>query len=240
MPLLDHFHPPLSVRRHWQGFHSAWASEIARQLNAVLPPRYFAEPTVELGGQAQIDVATLEETAPGVSLEDSGRVAVWAPARPALSVPVDFAGLDVFEVRIVNDEEGPRLVAAIELVSPANKDRPTHRRAFVVKCGSYLQQGASVCMVDVVTSRAGNLYAELLQLLAVPAERPALSAAALFAAALRTVPASDGWRLEAWPEPIEVGTDLPTLPLWLAADLSLPLELERTYHATCAGLRLPG
>jgi hypothetical protein len=24
MPLLDHFYPPLSERRRWQGFHSRW------------------------------------------------------------------------------------------------------------------------------------------------------------------------------------------------------------------------
>ena len=25
MPLLDHFHPPLSDERHWESFHAAWA-----------------------------------------------------------------------------------------------------------------------------------------------------------------------------------------------------------------------
>ena len=33
MPLLDHFHPPLSEQRYWEGFHSTWASSIAHQLN---------------------------------------------------------------------------------------------------------------------------------------------------------------------------------------------------------------
>ena len=33
MPLLDHFHPPLSVERPWEGMHSTWASTIATQLN---------------------------------------------------------------------------------------------------------------------------------------------------------------------------------------------------------------
>ena len=43
MPLLDHFHPPLSVDRPWEGIHSAWATTIATQLNQDhLPPDYFA------------------------------------------------------------------------------------------------------------------------------------------------------------------------------------------------------
>ena len=34
MPLLDHFHPPLSEMRKWEGFHSQWTSSLAAQLNA--------------------------------------------------------------------------------------------------------------------------------------------------------------------------------------------------------------
>jgi hypothetical protein len=33
MPLLDHFHPPLSKQRHWDSFHGAWAEAIAWHLN---------------------------------------------------------------------------------------------------------------------------------------------------------------------------------------------------------------
>ncbi|HEX8199253.1 MAG TPA: hypothetical protein VF590_02110, partial [Isosphaeraceae bacterium] len=61
MPLLDHFHPPLSQRRHWENLHSAWASAIRQQLNDILPPRYFAEVNVRLGSRVEIDVATFEE-----------------------------------------------------------------------------------------------------------------------------------------------------------------------------------
>ena len=39
MPLLDHFHPPLSRTHPWRGFHGAWAAAVARLLNGgVLPP----------------------------------------------------------------------------------------------------------------------------------------------------------------------------------------------------------
>ena len=43
MPLLDHFHPPLYPRRHWESFHTQWASCIAASLNASLPDDFFAE-----------------------------------------------------------------------------------------------------------------------------------------------------------------------------------------------------
>jgi len=31
---------------------------------------------------------------------------------------------------------------------------------------------------------------------------------------------------------------LPTLPLWLASNLAVPLELEQTYEETCQVLRI--
>jgi len=62
MPLLDHFRPPLSQRRHWDSFHGAWAEAIAVQLNQALPERYVAEARVKLGGQVEIDVAAFAES----------------------------------------------------------------------------------------------------------------------------------------------------------------------------------
>jgi hypothetical protein len=60
MPLLDHFHPPLSQRRHWESFHSAWATALVDALNEDwLPEGYFAEEMITVGGRVEIDVATL-------------------------------------------------------------------------------------------------------------------------------------------------------------------------------------
>jgi len=36
-----------------------------------------------------------------------------------------------------------------------------------------------------------------------------------------------------------VGQPLPLLPLWLAENLAVPLELEATYEETCRILRIP-
>jgi hypothetical protein len=55
-----------------------------------------------------------------------------------------------------------RLVAAIEIISPANKDRPVHRNNFVSKCAALLKQDVCVVLVDIVSIRNTNLYLELL------------------------------------------------------------------------------
>ena len=246
MPLLDHFRPPLSQRRHWDSFHGAWAEAMATNLNrSVLPERFVAEARVKLGGQVEIDVGTFAENGAAVGSE-SGGVAVWAPPKPAASAPLAFQDPDVFEVQVLSEEGGPRLVAAIELVSPANKDRPANRRMFAVKCASYLHSGVSVIIVDVVTERSGNLHAELLELLQVTLSTPGQAADDLYASVYRTVPSApanpDGdagsLRLEAWAHALKLGGSLPTLPLWVQPDLCLPLDLDSTYQAACGARRI--
>jgi hypothetical protein len=242
MPLLDHFRPPLSQHRQWESFHSAWAEALALQLNRdLLPPRYFAEVHVKVGSRVEIEVGTFEDNGAAGAAGGDGRggVAVWAPPRPALDAPLAFSHPDVFEVQVLNDELGPHVVAAIELVSPANKDREAHRHMFAVKCASYLQQNVGLLVVDVVTERAGNLHADLLDLLDVTATTPGQGADDLYAAAYRTTTAGEALRLQAWVEGLAVGARLPTLPLWIGPDLSLPIDLEQTYAAACAARRIP-
>jgi len=61
----------------------------------------------------------------------------------------------------------------------------------------------------------------------------------LYAVACRGTREEDGWLLETWMHPLALGQPLPTLPLWLADNLAVPLELEQSYEETCRILRLP-
>jgi hypothetical protein len=240
MPLHDHFHPPLHGPRRWEGFHHSWAATIAQQLNLEsLPPGYYAEPEISLGPILEIDVATMELTGAPPSA-DRVRTAVWSPSRPKIVAQVDFAHLDSFEIRVYQDLGGAELRAAIELVSPANKDREGSRRTFAAKCSGYLRHGISVVVIDVVTDRSANLHRELFETLEVKGrQRPWESSTGLYAVAYRAVTVRKRPRVEAWPEELTVGKSLPVLPLWLALDLCVPLPLEETYTATCRSLRIP-
>src|SRR5437660_5443253 len=87
MPLLDHFHPPLEGRRHWEAFHAWWAAAIAGSLNEhLLPAEYFAEFQVRLGTRVEVDVATLTEEVPEAPGPNGAATAVqtrvWAPPAP--------------------------------------------------------------------------------------------------------------------------------------------------------------
>jgi hypothetical protein len=242
MPLRDHFHPPLAELRHWDGFHGQWPAMIVQGLAPQLPPRYFAEPRVHPGGSAEIDVGTFhEEETPGAGRADGSgtATAVWAPARPNLSILTDLPTGDEYEVRVYDTKRRCRLVAAVELVSPANKDRPEHRHAFVAKCAALLQNQVFVVIVDVVTTRDFNLYGELLEWLgeADPFLEPVPPP--LYATACWGKPREGAWLLQAWTHALTLGRPLPTLPLWLADDLAIPLDLEASYEETCRILRIP-
>jgi hypothetical protein len=249
MPLRDHFHPLLSKKRSWEELHGQWPAMIVMALARHLPPRYIAGPRVHLGPYFEIDVASYEkdertEVASVGGEEGGGLVtAVWAPPRPPWEVATDLPDQDKYEVRVYADEHERRLVAAVELVSPGNKDRPESRRAFVAKCAALLRQDVSVAIVGVVTIRPFNLYAELLAFIGPTDPSLAPEPSPLYGSACRWKRSPDltrlRSRLQTWAYPLVVGQLLPTLPLWLADDLSVPLDLEASYEETCRTLRIP-
>ena len=248
MPLRDHFRSPLDDLRHWEGFHATWPVMIVSLLRRKLPRRYFAEPNVHSGASAEIDVTTFEKE-DGVSSADGGNgnggvatavvTAVWSPPRPTLAVAADLPAQDEYEVRVYDEKRRCRLVAAVEIVSPANKDRPERRRAFASKCAALLREQVSVVIVDVVTTRSPNLYGDLLDLIGQSDPLLSPEPPPLYTAACRMTKRADEWLLETWAQPLGIGQPLPTVPLWLADNLAVPLELEESYEQSCGILTIP-
>jgi hypothetical protein len=242
MPLRDHFHPPLSDERHWESFHAAWAGSLADDLNRRLPEGYFAEELTHAGTGVEIDMATFERLAHPPDPRGGGGVTatlpsqVWSPPAPAFTVPAVFA--DDFEVRVFSTRTGPTLVAAIKLVSPRNKDRAEARRAFAVKGASYLHQGISLIVVDIVTGRPANLHNEILGLLAAAGPAHLAPDVMLYAVAYRPVRRQEREEIDLWPVPLALAATLPVLPLALNAEQVLSVDLEATYSDACQRRRL--
>jgi hypothetical protein len=68
-------------------------------------------------------------------------------------VAVEWPDADDVRVEILTDDGDPRLAAAVELVSPRNKDRLRARDAFAAKCADYLYRGCGLVVIDAVTTR---------------------------------------------------------------------------------------
>jgi hypothetical protein len=213
-------------------------------LNKRLPARYVAKPRVHVGGEFEVDVAAQEYVAAAREISapgEGGQAVAWAPPVPTLALETDPPDQDEYEVQIFDRDWG-RMVAAVEIVSESNKDRPEARRVFGGKCATLLKRGLCVSIVDVVTSRPGNLYQEMLNLVgefdpSLLPEPPSLYAVATRWQS-RTLNHVRSGRLETWLRPLAIGQVLPTIPLWLDVDLAVPLSLEASYEATCAALRI--
>ena len=241
MPLRDHFRPPVSRQVSWEEIHGQWPARIVMQLKEQLPPDFVSGPKVHSGSQIEVDIATYErdDSPTGFSSDDSGggvATATWTVAEPSVAVETEIPDYDEYEVRIYDAERGRQLVAAIELVSPGNKDRPEKRNAFIGKCAALLQKGVAVSIVDVVTPRQFNLYAELLQFLGQADPTLGDPVPHLYAVSCRWRPRGTRMLLQTWSHPLTTGQPLPTLPLWLTGTLAVPLDLEQSYEQACNDL----
>jgi hypothetical protein len=234
----------LSVERRWESFFCNWATKLADTLTERwLPPNYVVEEHAHFSPSIEIDVGTFEKEASGTGEEGSGVVAtvsplVWAPPAADGVLPAVFPY--TFEVRVLSTDTGPKLVAAIELISLGNKDRPAERRAFATKCASYLYQGISVIIVDIVTSRRANLHNEILRIMEAADVLQMPPEPSLYAVAYQPLRRGNTDEINVWRSSLALGQALPTLPLGLRADLVIPVDLESPYAEGCLRKRLTG
>jgi hypothetical protein len=252
MPLKDHFQPPVWKQASWEGFHGTWPAVMVQELNKVLPEKFSAEPRVHLGTFYEIDVCAFEgegyeqraarlsqnEIAPLTNSGAALATLTAIPPKPTLDVDADFTEEYAYEVLIFDQSRGRHLVAAVEIVSPANKDRPESRQLFAAKCAALLQKQVCVSIVDLVTIRRFNLYAELLDL--VHQSDPTLpnTPPSTYAATCRRTKTGERTRFQTWAFPLHVGDELPKLPIWLSDDLWVDLDLEASYETACQVLRI--
>jgi len=240
MPLRDHFHPPFSTRYSWDMVHAQLPGMIAMHLNTLLPEGYMAGPGVHIGSLAELDIATSQEPPPEWEPDADGGGAggtavaqvVWAPATATLEAEADWRGVDEYQVQVYDVTRSRELVASIEIVSPA------HRNTFATKCAGMLANDVAVVILDFVTERESNLYADLLGV--VSATDPKLPAPpqGIYAVACRRRRIKRKRKLETWYHPLVIGQPMPTLPLWITERLAVPLELELLYEQTLKALRI--
>ncbi len=222
MPLHD-----WSILPGWEGVHQVWGVELLYALKPLLPPAYRAyigtTPTFAIGGpeplRPDVGVRDWPAGAPGASAGSQGM------PEPDAEVAVATLSADT----AVMVERAGRLVAAIELVSPRNKDRSSAQAAYAADYAGYLLRGVHLLLVDVHRRPPSFSFADqvagALSLRQPPTPAP-------FAVGYRVgEPAPGGGRfLAVWRRPLAVGEPLPTLPLPLTVTESVPVDLEGTYR----------
>ncbi|MBI1927235.1 DUF4058 family protein [Candidatus Poribacteria bacterium] len=232
MPLIDHFSEKMRRISHFHSFHNAWATEIAYDLNRLLPEGFLAEPNVQLGRLGEIDVRADE------LLAENGEpyLITYQPPHATERIPVVFPNEP--EIFVVNVDQARTTVGVIEIVSPANKDRPQSREIFVSKCLSILSQGIALVIVDIVTSRSFNFHNAIVRKLQ-SKKKCGSPETPLYCSAYRYVSDQKASAIELWWYGLAVGDVLPEVPLYISSEIAVPVRLEQTYVSACNGLRIP-
>ncbi len=221
MPLLDHFHPPLAGRRHWEGFFSSWACSIMDQLNRTIPRDCFAE----VCNRRRVAVAEdVDGCSPPFMVDRNGTQPKIISAD--LTLPTVFP--PEYSINVYDTSGGPTLVAAIELVSPGNKDRDDVRRAFSAKCAAMISRAIGLIIVDIVTSRHSEPFRDLMTMMF--PQQPLPELAPLTAASFRPTRVDEADTLEVRHRPLGVGHPLPTLPLALGGLGWINVDFEAAYE----------
>jgi len=210
-----------------------------RSLNrTLLPAGYRAVTERNFGGKIVVDAGVIRE--PGAvytASEEAGASAYQPPAADGALPGVRLPGLRIL---VLQEEGEQRLVAAIEVVSPSNKQSPGERQTFAAKLQTYMASGVSLIIADLVTHPAGNLHNQWAELIDAPAglRMREMGGAPFYAAACRPTGSDDHAEVEVWLRPLAVGQPLPTLPLYIDIDRAVPMNLEQTYTDACADIRV--
>src|SRR5713226_2976432 len=133
-------------------FHGSWITRLSDALNGGLLPQGYYALAEQHAGRLIADVLTLQIDDNGPSqLKDEGGVAVAeAPPRVGrkLVASPNAAYRAARRTLTVRHTSGHRIVALLEILSPANKDRASSLNDFVKKAHSALHYGCHLLVID--------------------------------------------------------------------------------------------
>jgi hypothetical protein len=220
-----------SDRPGWEGMHHLWITELLRWVKPRLPGGYRAyigsALLLAVGAPADRPDVSVRTWSPAETMRQAGPPSAETSADPALpDEEIAVATLDP-ETAVYVERQG-RLIAAVELISPRNKDRPIARSAYVARYLGYLLEGAHLVLIDVHRRPTEFSFADQIATelnMRQPSLLPPLAVSYRVGE-----PAATGGRLLAiWRRPMTVGDALPSLPLPLTSDREVILDLDQTY-----------
>jgi len=223
----------------FHSFHNAWITHLGEALNSgLLPPDYYALGE-QHAGRFVTDVLTLHAgpptgEQPPLPPRPSGALAV-AEAPP--KVRRQLTGAETYRQRrrslAIRHVSGHRLIALVEIASPANKDRLESVEEFAAKTVEALELGVHVLLIDLLPpfrhdprGLHGTVWNQFDE---APYDLPV-------AEPLTLASYVAGPPVTAYVEHAAVGGSLPEMPLFLHSDRYILVPLEATYSAAYRGV----
>ena len=220
------------IPNHYHAFHVAWLASLQAALNGGLLPDGYMALAEQVVPSAAPDILTVALPDAPTFSHDAGAVAL-APSVP-LTGTLRRPKLRVPERTIaIRDTEDGRMVAVIELVSPANKGSRRDFVSFLGKTIDFLRQGIHVLLIDPFppTPRdPAGLHDALWRQVARKRYAPPTGKPLTLAAY------ANGPQWKAFVEPFAVGDPLHPMPLFLTPNRWVDVPLEATYQVAWAGM----
>jgi hypothetical protein len=222
-------------------FHTVWIGALRNVLNeGLLPSGYYALAEQHVG-RPITDVLMLHASpAPAVPPlplppATGGTAVAEAPPRVRRRQTVEPAALARRRSLAIRHVSGHRLVALLEIVPPANKDRARHVEDFAAKAVEALDVGVHLLVVDLFSPGPhdpNGMHGAVRQRLEQSDEPYDLPANEPLTLAAYTA----GPQVEVYLEHLAIGAALPEMPLFLRPDRYLYVPLEETYQAAYRGM----
>jgi hypothetical protein len=219
----------------FHGFHTAWVSHLSETLNdGILPPGYYALPEQHLGRSIG-DVLALHTGSAPKQGSDGGLALIESPPRVSRKRTVSASPRALRRTLVIRHVSGHQIVALVEIVSPANKDRAQHVDDFATKVVAALASGIHVLMVDLISPGPHDprgMHGAIWQMLDdEPEEYDLPTDAPLTLASYVAVP-----EVDAYIEHLALGAALQDMPLILNPDRYIYAPLATTYQMAFRGL----
>jgi hypothetical protein len=233
MPLHD-----WTDRPGWDGVHHIWITELLRNIKPQLPEGYRAYigtmPILSIGSPTERpDVVVKQWTGSSNGGQQKTAVAPSPTSRSSSEPDEELAVITLDPTKAVFVEKQGRLVAALELISPRNKDRPSSRETYLSRYLGYLFEGVHLLLVDVhrrpLSFSFADSVAQELQISQPPSPPPMAVSYRVGEPA-----ATGGSMLAIWRRKLVVGQPLPVLPLPLTVHEAVDVDLEQTYQRAAA------
>jgi hypothetical protein len=219
----------------FHAFHTAWITHLSEALNdGVLPGEFYALPE-QWAGQSIADVLTLQSPhdEPRSAGEEGGVAVVECPPQVGRKLISSASLKGSPRTLAVRHTSGHRIVAFLEIVSPANKDRASHVANFADKFEAALWKGVHAMLIDVLPPGAHDPHGMHAAVWDRFVDEPyCLPSAARLSLSSYVA----GPRAEAYVEHLTTQVPLPQMPLFLSADRYVNVPLEATYMAAFRGL----
>ncbi len=216
-------------------FHLSWITHLKEVLNdGILPSGYYAM-AEQHGGRIIADILTLRSppSAATPPIGEGGLAVAEAPPRVRHKLTVSSAAREMRRTLTIRHVSGDRVVAFLEIVSPANKDRPLSVDQFANKAEMAIRQGIHVVLVDLLPpgphdprGMHGAIWERFDEAsYPLPRDEP-LTLASYVADRMP----------EAYLEHLSVGSTLVEMPVFLDLDRYVNLPLESTYMTAYRGM----